>query len=118
MCNADGHLTEGTTFSFAYVKNGIFVTSPVDIGILDSITRKNMLQIAADIGMETREVRFPRERVYEADEVITISTIYESYPVLQVDDRTIGNGKPGPYARKLWDAYREFVRTAQRAEQP
>jgi branched-chain amino acid aminotransferase len=109
FCNADGHLTEGSTYAFAYIKNGIFVTSPVDIGILDSITRRHMLRLAREIGMETREVRFPRERVYEADEVITISTIYESYPVIQVDDRIIGNGKPGPFARKLWDAYQKYA---------
>src|SRR6185503_16270920 len=74
FCDANGHLTEGSTFSFAYIKRGIFVTSPLDIGILDSITRRHMLQIARELGMETREVRFPRERVDEADEVITIST--------------------------------------------
>ena len=59
--------------------------------------------------METREVRFPKERVYEADEVLTISTLYEAYPVIQVDDHVIGNGKAGPYSRKLWDAYRKFA---------
>lgn len=110
MCNSDGHLTEGTTFAFAYIKRGIFVTSPLDIGILDSITRRHMLEVARELGMETREIRFPRERLYEADEVISISTIYESYPVVQVDDRVIGNGKPGPYARKLWEAYQKFAR--------
>ena len=116
FCNADGHLTEGSTYAFAYIKRGIFVTSPVDIGILDSITRRHMLQIARGLGMETREVRFPRERLYEADEVITISTIYESYPVIQIDDRKIGSGKPGPYARKLWEAYQKFAVAGARAE--
>jgi branched-chain amino acid aminotransferase len=111
FCNADGHLTEGSTWAFGYIKNGIFVTSPLDIGILDSITRRYMLKIARELGMETREVRFPKERVYEADEVITISTIYESYPVVNVDGRKIGTGKPGPYARKLWDAYQKFARS-------
>ena len=48
FCNFDGHLTEGSTFAFAYIKDGIFVTSPVDIGILDSITRKHMLKMAAE----------------------------------------------------------------------
>jgi branched-chain amino acid aminotransferase len=109
FCDANGHLTEGSTFSFAYIKRGIFVTSPLDIGILDSITRKNMLAIATKLGIETREVRFPRERVYEADEVMTISTIYEAFPVIQVDHHVIGNGKPGPISRKLWTAYRNFA---------
>lgn len=109
FCNADGHVTEGSVFSLGYVKRGIFVTAPLDIGILDSITRKHLLRIAREIGMETREVRFPKERLYDADEILWFSTTKEAYPVLQVDDHIIGNGKPGPYTRKLYDAFVEFA---------
>lgn len=112
FCNADGHITEGSVFSVGYVKRGILVTSPLDIGILDSITRKNLLRIARELGMETREVRFPKERLYEADEVLWFSTTREAFPVLQVDEHRIGNGKPGPFTKKLYEGYLDFAHRA------
>jgi branched-chain amino acid aminotransferase len=109
LCNQEGHLTEGTTFNIFYVKRGIVVTPPLEIGILDGITRRETLQLCRETGIPAREVRFPRERLHEADEVFLTSTIKEVFPISQVDDRVISGGKPGPVTRKLRDGFREFV---------
>jgi branched-chain amino acid aminotransferase len=109
LANGDDHIAEGSTFNIGYVKNGILVTPPLDIGILDGITRRHILQMAQELGIETREVRFPRERLYEADEVLWMSSLREAFPVTQVDDRKIGNGKPGPITRKLSSFFKEFA---------
>jgi branched-chain amino acid aminotransferase len=108
MCNSDGFLTEGTTFNLFYVKRGVLVTPPLEIGILDGITRRKVLQIAARLGIDARETRFPRERLYEADEVFLTSTIKEVFPITQVDDRKIGKG-PGPLTRRLREEFGKLV---------
>ncbi len=109
MCNADGHMTEGTTFNVFYVKRGIVCTSTLDIGILDGITRRMTIEVAGKLGIPVRQVRFPKERLYEADEVFMTSTIKEVFPVSKVDGHVIAGGKPGPITRKLTDAFRKEV---------
>jgi branched-chain amino acid aminotransferase len=109
LCNADGHLTEGTTFNIFYVNRGIVATPPLDVGILDGITRRETLRLARELGIETREVRFPKERMYEADEVFMTSTIKEVFPVTRLDGRKIAGGKPGPVTRKLARAFTEMA---------
>jgi branched-chain amino acid aminotransferase len=107
LCNHDGHVTEGTTFNVGYIRRGIIATPPLDIGILDGLTRRLLFEIAAELGIPMRETRFPRERLYEADEVFMCSTIKEVFPVTRVDGKKIGNGGPGPITRKLRDAFRK-----------
>jgi branched-chain amino acid aminotransferase len=109
MANADGHLTEGTTFNFFYARGGILATPPLDIGILDGITRRCVIELAREAGLVVREVRFPRERLYEADEAFITSTIKEVYPITSVDGRAIGDGKPGPLTRRLGELFRKAV---------
>lgn len=106
LCDQDGFLTEGTTFNLFYVRRGIIATSPFSSGILDGITRKQVVALAREAGMEVREVLFPKERLYEADEVFMTSTIKEVAPVVQIDDRKIANGKPGKITRKLKELFR------------
>jgi branched-chain amino acid aminotransferase len=113
LANADGHITEGTTFNIGYIKRGIFVTPPLDIGILDGITRRFLIKMAREMGMEVREVRFPKERLYEADEVFWMSSIREAFPVTQVDEHVIGTGnhkgKPGQITQKLSQTFKDFA---------
>jgi branched-chain amino acid aminotransferase len=107
LCNFDGHVTEGTTFNVGYIKRRCLATPPLDVGILDGITRRRLIRIAREIGLEVREVRFPKERMYEADEVFLSSTIKEAFPVTRLDQKRIGDGKPGAWTRKLQKAFRE-----------
>jgi branched-chain amino acid aminotransferase len=109
MCNADGHLTEGTTFNIFYVRNGIVATPPLDVGILDGITRTEVIRLGRQMGIDVREVRFPKERLYEADEVFMTSTIKEVFPVTRVDNQVISGGKPGPITTKLREAFQRSV---------
>jgi branched-chain amino acid aminotransferase len=105
LCDGEGFVTEGTTFNLFYVRRGIIVTSPFSSGILDGITRKQTIALAREAGYEVREVLYPKERLYEADEVFMTSTIKEVAPVVQIDDRKIANGKPGKITRKLKELF-------------
>jgi branched-chain amino acid aminotransferase len=109
MCNADGHLTEGTTFNLFYVRRGVVATPPLDIGILDGITRTKAIEVARELGIQVREVRFPRERLHEADEAFISSSIKEVFPITRIDGKKIGSGKPGPVTRKLAEALRRRI---------
>jgi branched-chain amino acid aminotransferase len=110
LVNHEGFLTEGTTFNFFYVRNGRLATPPLEIGILDGITRRFVIEIAREAGIPVREVRFPRERLYEADEAFISSSIKEVFPITRVDGRKIGSGKAGPITRKLAEAFKARVR--------
>ena len=109
LCDFDGHVTEGTTFNIGYVRRGIICTPPLDIGILDGITRREMLDCAKKLRIETREVRFPRERLYEADEVFMTSTTKGVFPISHVDQKKIHGGTPGPITLKLRAAYQSKI---------
>lgn len=107
LCNFEDHVTEGTTFNVGYIRRGILATPPLDVGILDGITRRRLFDVCGELGLPYREVRFPRERMFEADEVFLCSTIKEIFPVTRLDDRKIGKGTPGPWTRKLQKAFRQ-----------
>jgi branched-chain amino acid aminotransferase len=106
LCNAEGYVTEGTTFNLFYVRRGIIVTPPLEVGILDGITRKKVIQLAKMLALPLREVRFTKERLYAADEVFLTSSIKEVFPITQIDNIKIGKGRPGPYTRNLHEQYR------------
>lgn len=99
LCDNEGFVTEGTTFNVGYFKRGILVTPPLDVGILDGITRRRLLEVAREQGLETREARFPPERLREADEVFVMSTVREIFPVTRLDGKALPG--PGPLTRKL-----------------
>lgn len=105
LCDSQGFLTEGTTFNIFYARRGIIATPPLDVGILDGLTRRKIIQIARDLGYEVRECRFPKERLYEADEVFMTSTIKEAFPVTQIDGKKIADGRPGRITRELRQAF-------------
>lgn len=109
LCNNDGHLTEGTTFNLFYVRRGIIATPPLDIGILNGITRNHVIDLAQTLKIPVREVRFPKERLYEADEVFLTSTIKEVFPITKIDEHRIGNGKPGSITLKLRKKFKEAL---------
>ncbi|MEO5971622.1 MAG: aminotransferase class IV [Bdellovibrionia bacterium] len=109
LCNAEGYVTEGTTFNVFYVRRGITATPPLDVGILDGITRNKVIQIANTLELPVREIRFSKERLYAADEVFLTSSIKEVFPITQIDDKKIGDGRPGPFTRKFHDHYRRSL---------
>lgn len=118
LCDGQGFVTEGTTFNIFYIRRGIIATAPLDIGILDGITRRHAMTVARKLGIEVREVRYPKERLYEADEVFMTSTIKEVFPVTQLDGKKIANGKPGPITRKLAQAFSADVKKILQSPDP
>jgi branched-subunit amino acid aminotransferase/4-amino-4-deoxychorismate lyase len=103
-------LTEGTTYNLFYVNRGIVATSPLDVGILDGVTRRAIINLCVENGIPCREVRYPKEYLYEADEVFVSSSLKEVMPVLNLDGKKINKGKPGPITLQLAEAFTDLVR--------
>ncbi len=116
LVDAEGNLTEGTTFNLFYARRGILCTPPLDVGVLEGITRATVIQLAREKQIEVREVRFPKQRLYDADEVFVTSTLKEVMAVTRVDDRKIGTGRPGPITRRLQKAFSNEITLLQEAD--
>jgi branched-chain amino acid aminotransferase len=86
------------------------VLQPETTSALDGITRRTVMQLAAELGLAVRSKRITRDEVYCADEVFLTGTAAEITPVIEVDRRKIGSGQPGPLTQALQKAYFACVR--------
>ncbi len=106
MCNYRGELSECSQANFFIVRNGAALTPKNEAGLLEGLTRNFLFEVGHDAGVDVRyETLFPAD-LESADEAFITSTTKELSPVTQIDNRPVGNGKPGPVTKKLLDAYR------------
>ena len=110
MRNYRGELTECTTANLFVVKDGSVLTPPLDAGILPGITREFIVEIGHAAGIDVREAVLRDEDLYSADEAFLTSTTREAVPIVTVDGRAIGTGKPGPVTLKLLEEFRRAAR--------
>jgi branched-chain amino acid aminotransferase len=111
VLTADGHVSEGSAENLFVVKNGVLITPPVTDNILEGITRRRLLEIAReDLGIETLERSIDRTELYTADEVFLCGTGAQISPVIEIDRRRIGTGRPGTVTKDLSRIYFDAVR--------
>jgi branched-chain amino acid aminotransferase len=110
MRNYRGELAECSTANLFIVKDGAALTPPLDAGLLPGITRAFLFEIGPPAGVPVREQVLTDPDLFGADEAFLTSTTRDVVPIVRVDDRVIGSGRPGPVTRTLLEAYR---RTAQ-----
>ncbi len=116
LLDAEGYVTEGSGENIFLVRDGELHT-PDLTSALDGITRRTILQFAADLGIPVHQRRITRDEVYIADEVFFTGTAAEVTPVREVDGRVIGPGQRGPLTEKLQSMYFDQVR-GKRSEYP
>ncbi len=109
MLTRDGTVSEGSGENLFAVRDGIVLTPGVGSGVLDGITRRSVMALLADQGHEVRETTLQRSDLYHADEVFLTGTAAEVTPVREIDDRPVGEGKPGSVTRTAQDLYRSAV---------
>lgn len=107
MLNHQGYVCEGSADNVFVVRGGEVWTPPDHVGILRGVTRDTVLEIARELGIPAFERAFTLHDVYTADEVFLTGTGAEIGPVVSVDGRVIGSGRPGPVTLRLLEAYRE-----------
>ncbi len=108
--NAQGYVCEGSGDNVFIVKKGKVYTPPVYLGALDGITRHTIMDICAELNIPLLETPFTRHDVYIADECFLTGTAAELIPVVEVDARIIGSGKPGAVTQRLLTAFREVAK--------
>ena len=111
MLNLDGYVAEATGDNIFLVTGGVVQTPPTYVGILEGITRNAVMELAQKLLLPCEERVFTMTSVYGADEVFLTGTGAEVIPVVKVDDRLVGDGRPGPITQRLITAFRELVNT-------
>src|SRR2546422_4502259 len=106
MRNYKGELAECTQSNLFIVKNGAAISPPIDAGLLPGITRAFLFEVGAEAGIPVREAVLHDEDLFGADESFLTSTTREVVPIVQVHDRKIGTGTPGPVTQAFHDGYR------------
>ena len=109
LISTGGVILEGPTFSIGWVEAGRLLTPELGLGILDSITRRVVLDLASESGVPVVEGDFGMADLLRADEVMAWSTVKEVTPVVAIDDATF---PIGPITADLGDAFRRFQEKA------
>lgn len=110
MLDGDGYIAEATGENIFIAKNGILRTPQTGASILTGITRDTILSLLKDEKNSVVEGPITRDEVYIADELFLCGTAAEITPIRELDDRTIGNGKPGPMTKKIQQLYFDVIR--------
>jgi branched-chain amino acid aminotransferase len=110
LLDLQGYVSEASADNFFVVRDEILTTPPT-ASILQGVTRQTVLEIAEELGYKARERFFTLYDVYGADEAFITGTAAEIAPVVRVDDRVIGDGKPGRITKQMTARYRDLVRS-------
>lgn len=111
ILNQEAYVAEATGDNIFIVKNGVLITPPVYIGLLEGITRNVIMELARRRGIPVREEVFTRYEIFNADECFLTGTAAEAIPVVELDGRHIGAGKPGKITQMLISDFRQLANT-------
>lgn len=110
MLTHDGFVAECTGDNIFIVDNNTVITSPVNIGALNGITRDSVIKIARRRKIPFKERMLTLKDLYKADECFLTGTAAEIVPVVRIDKKKIGSGKPGPLTKLLLKLFRELTK--------
>lgn len=104
----DDHITEGAASNIFVVKDNVIYTSPRNEQILPGITRDLVVELVNANAIECREASVPVELLRSADEVWLTSSTKELLPIVTIDNTDVGNGKPGPMHKRMFNLYQAY----------
>lgn len=109
LLNSKGEIAECTGDNIFIISGDVIFTPPTDAGILEGITRGAVIDLAKEMGYEVREIARTRHDLYVADECFLTGSAAELIPVVKIDGRPIGTGKPGPVTKNLIAHFRDLI---------
>lgn len=109
MLNEQGYVAECTGDNIFIIKNGRLITPPISAGALGGITRNVVLEIAQELGIPASEANMTRYDIFTADECFLTGSAAEIIPAVNLDERPIGEGIPGPVTAKFITRFRELT---------
>jgi branched-chain amino acid aminotransferase len=112
MLNSEGYVAECTGDNLFILKGKHLITPPLYAGALYGITRGVVMELAGRAGLTVSENNLTRYDLFNADECFLTGTAAEIIPVVKIDGRVIGSGRPGPMTRKLEDDYRKETKSS------
>jgi branched-subunit amino acid aminotransferase/4-amino-4-deoxychorismate lyase len=101
--DGDGNITEGSGFNIFVVKDGVLRTPR--LGVLEGVTRRTILEIAASKGWAAAVGEVPVADLYESEEIFMATTAGGVMPITELDGRPVGGGQVGPVTRQVWESY-------------
>jgi len=107
--NQNGHIVEGVAENIFVVKENIIITPLTCTGSLPGITRKEIMKMAARLGYKVEEGNITPYELFNADEVFFTGTAAEIVPVIEINGRSIGDGKPGPITKLLIAEFKKLI---------
>jgi branched-chain amino acid aminotransferase len=111
LLNVQGYVTEGTGDNIFIIKKNVFRTPPSYEGALAGITRNTIIEMASKRGYTCEKKTLTRHDIYNADECFLTGTAVELIPVVKLDGRIIGDGKPGLIFNRLLVEFRKITKT-------
>ena len=108
MLNTNGRVAECTADNLFMVKNKVLITPSLMEGALAGITRSTVMDLARSEQIKTAEGSLALHDLYNADECFLTGTGAEIVPVIEIDGREIGGGKPGPVQKQLLEAFKKI----------
>ena len=103
LTDGDGGLTEGSGYNICLIKDGVVFTP--QRGVLEGVTRRSMMDVAREMGVEVRVEYVPVEMCYECDEMFMCTTAGGIMPITMLDGQPANGGKLGPITQEIWDRY-------------
>jgi len=111
MLNDQGLVAECTGDNVFTVRDGAVTTPPLSAGALDGITRGVVIEICRELGIPIHERDMTRHEIFVADECFLTGTAAEVIAAVKLDQRLIGNGKPGPITQRIIARFRELTQS-------
>jgi branched-chain amino acid aminotransferase len=112
MLNNEGFVAECTGDNIFIAQQDRLLTPPLSAGALHGITRRVVMELAAEAGCQVSEANLTRHELFNADECFLTGTGAELVPVVKIDGRVIGTGKPGPLTRQLVERYHALTKVS------
>jgi len=112
MVDPDGFVTECGSTSFFIARDDLVLTRPLNNDILPGVTRRAVIALCASNGLRLEESRFSLADALDADEAFISGASSYVLPVVRIDDRVIGDGRPGELTRRVRDIYLKYARAS------
>jgi branched-chain amino acid aminotransferase len=109
MLNMNGYVAECTADNIFMVKDNVLLTPSSTTGALEGVTRNTVMNLAEDLGITVSEALLSTYDFYNADECFLTGTGAEIIPVIMIDKRSIGDGKPGKITKKILTEFKKII---------
>ena len=104
-----GNVSEAPGENIFAVKNNVLITPPLSSSALDGITRKSIIAFSKEMKIKTRVKKISKHELINADEIFLSGTAAEITPIIKIERRKIGDGKPGLMTKMIMETYSDIV---------